>query len=371
MLNRKNRILVLGQVPPPYGGQALMFKTLLDGRYEHAELIHVNLEFSKDFDDMGSFKFYKFWSLIKAIWLTWVYRFYYNTSTLYYGPAGPNKLAMYRDMLLLLPTRFLFKHTIFHTHAGGTSSLYSKMNAVTRFFYRIAFFYPEILVKLTNYSHGDDKVLQAKKVFVVPNGIKDEFLSYEESRRERKSDIVNILYVGAMYEERGIGELVEAANILKKKRSNFHLNFVGIFISEEFKTKINDLIRHYQLEQNISFLGTKIDGAKWQVFNSMDIFCFPTYVPSETFGIVLVESMQFKIPIVATDWNGVPFVVEDGNTGLLVKPGDAEDIAAKLELLISDERLREQLGENGRKRFLENYSIDSFLKNMDKVFSEI
>lgn len=78
-----------------------MLQTLLDGEYKNAELFHVRLEFSRDFDDMGSFKLYKFWGLFKAIILTWVYRFYYNANILYYGPAGPNKLGMYRDMLLL------------------------------------------------------------------------------------------------------------------------------------------------------------------------------------------------------------------------------------------------------------------------------
>lgn len=371
MLIKKKRILVIGQTPPPYGGQALMLQTLLDGEYKNAELFHVNLEFSKDFNDMGSFKLYKFWALFKAIFLTWIYRFYYRTDVVYYGPAGPNKLAMYRDMLLLAPTRFLFKKTILHTHAGGSSRLYKDLNAVEKFFYRIAFFNPDLLITLTNFSHGDDIVLKAKKLVVVPNGIEDEFSPYELESQEGKKGKLNLLYVGAMYPERGMVELIEAAALLKQRGIDFCLQLVGIFISVEFKAEIVRLIEKHELDNNVVFLGTKINEDKWRVFCEADIFCFPTYVPSETFGIVLVESMQFKIPIIATRWNGIPFVVDDNVNGLLVNPEDANDLADKMELLINDDELRRKLGDNGRKKYLENYSIDKFLKNMDNVFSEI
>ncbi|ARS41666.1 hypothetical protein CA265_19230 [Sphingobacteriaceae bacterium GW460-11-11-14-LB5] len=368
---RKKRILVLGQTPPPYGGQALMLQTLLDGEYKNAELFHVRLEFSRDFDDMGSFKLYKFWGLFKAIILTWVYRFYYNANILYYGPAGPNKLGMYRDMLLLAPIRFIFKKTILHTHAGGSSRLYANLNPVAKFFYRIAFFKPDILITLTNYSHGDEVVLKAKKLFVVPNGIEDEYPSYHAKFGSVKNEIPNLLYVGAMYEERGMLELIEAVRILKEKSIPFCLQLVGIFISAEFKVQIEQLIEKYNLTSDVFFLGTKIEAEKWKVFGEADIFCFPTRVPSETFGIVLVESMQFKVPIIATRWNGIPYVVDDKVNGILVEPNNASDLAAKLELLINDKELRKTLGDNGRAKYVDNYSINTFLKNMDNVFGEI
>ncbi|TKC13072.1 glycosyltransferase family 4 protein [Pedobacter polaris] len=370
-MQRKKRILVLGQTPPPYGGQALMLQTLLNGEYKNADLFHVRLEFSRDFDDMGSFKLYKFWSLFKAIVLTWVYRFYYGANILYYGPAGPNKLGMYRDILLLAPIRFIFKKTIIHTHAGGSSRLYQDLNPIAKLIYRIAFFKPDVLITLTGYSHGDEVVMKAKELFVVPNGIKDEYPLYVEKFGNQRNQKLNLVYVGAMYEERGIIELVEAVHLLKQKNIDFCLQLVGIFIDTSFKEQIDLLIKNYGLDSDIIFLGTKINEEKWKIFSEADIFCFPTRVPSETFGIVLIEAMQFKVPIIAARWNGIPFVVDDQKNGLLVNPNDATDLAAKLELLINNEALRIEIGNNGRKKFEENYSIDTFLKNMDSVFSKV
>ena len=370
-MTKRIKILVIGQTPPPFGGQALMIQALLDGEYKNAELFHVRLDFSKNFDDMGSFKFYKFWGLFKAIIQTWYYRFYYKTSVIYYGPAGPNKIAMIRDTILLASTRFLFSKTILHTHAGGTSKLYNNLGPLFKLFYRIAFFKPTALITLTDYSHGDDIILMPEKVFVVPNGIKDEFDEYSEKHVKLTDNTISLLYVGAMYEERGIVELIESLKIVRENGINAKLKLMGIFISQEFESKVKALIANSNLYDHVVFTGSKINNEKWEIFLNTDIFCFPTYVPSETFGIVLVESMQFKIPVVATRWNGIPFVVDEGVNGFLVEPGNSRHMATKIIELCANLDLRIQFGQNGREKFLAEYSMTSFRMNMDKVFSEI
>lgn len=368
---KKNRILVIGQTPPPHHGQALMLQAMLQNQYEHAELFHVRLDFSRDVNHIGSFKLYKIWGLLKVIFLTWIKKFYYRADILYYAPAGPNKIAMYRDVFLLLFTRIIFKKFILHTHAGGSSRLYPALNPFLKSLYRVAFFKPDALITLTNYSHGDDVILQPKKVAVVPNGIKDEFPPYEGGCVNPEPDCTTFLYVGAMYEQRGTGWLIEAAHVLKQKGYNFKLNFVGVFIFTEYNAQLIDYINKNGLENNICFLGPREGDAKWREYCNADIFCFPTYVPSETFGIVLVEAMQFKKPVIASRWNGVPNVVDEGKNALLVEPKSVNDMVAKMELLINDKSLRDKLGSNGRERYLERYSTDTFFKNMDKVFAEI
>lgn len=370
-MSSRIKILVIGQTPPPFGGQALMIQALLDGEYENAKLFHVRLNFSKNFDDMGSFKIYKFWGLFKAIIQTWIYRFYYNTSVIYYGPAGPNKIAMIRDMILLVSTRFLFTKTILHTHAGGTSKLYKDLGPIFKLFYRIAFFKPTALITLTDYSHGDDIILMPKKVFVVPNGIKDNFEEYSKTHVKLPTDTIALLYVGAMYEERGIVELIETLKIVRENGINAKLKLMGIFISQEFESKVKELIVNFNLHDHVELTGSKINNEKWEIFLNTDIFCFPTYVPSETFGIVLIESMQFKIPVVATRWNGIPFVVDDGLNGFLVEPRNSGNMASKIIQLCSNKDLRTQFGQNGRDKFVAEYSMTRFRMNMDKVFFEI
>ena len=363
------KVLVVGQIPPPFGGQALMLQTLLDLEFDEVKLYHLDMRFSRDFDHMGSFKLYKFWILFKTIILAWFYKFYYKIDILYYGPSGPNKLAVYRDILLLFPIRFLFSKTLFHSHAGGTSKVYSDLPLFVKFLYRVSFFEPEGLIKLSNYSHGDEHLLRPKKCFVVPNGIED-YYSVNDFQKNNNAE-VNILYVGAMYPERGITELIQACKILNEENMDFHLNLMGMFFSTLYEKHILESIDKFNLNDKISFLGTKTGDKKWQIYNNNDILCFPSYVPSESFGLVVVEAMQFETPVVATNWNGIANIIDDNINGILCKPKDAYSLASKLKTLITDENLRLSLGRKGRRTFLKQFTIKQFNVNMQRVFNEL
>ena len=73
-----------------------------------------------------------------------------------------------------------------------------------------------------------------------------------------------------------------------------------------------------------------------------------------------------SLPVVATNWSGLPDIVVEGETGYLVPPRDAASVADRLELLIKDPKLRKRLGTAGRKHYEENYTVERFRKNMEQ-----
>ena len=81
-----------------------------------------------------------------------------------------------------------------------------------------------------------------------------------------------------------------------------------------------------------------------------------------------VEAMMFDLPIVSTDWRGLPDIVVDGETGFLVPPKDAKSIAERLESLISDTDLRRTMGAAGRRRYEQNFTVEKFRNQMEEVF---
>jgi glycosyltransferase involved in cell wall biosynthesis len=123
------------------------------------------------------------------------------------------------------------------------------------------------------------------------------------------------------------------------------------------------------LSSYIEFLGVQTGVQKYQTFNEADIFCFPTFFEAETFGLVALEAMQFKLPVVATRWRGVPSVVEDQVSGFLVPPRDAKSMADKLEILINDQKLRENMGKQGRRIYLEKFTSEIHYQQLENVFS--
>jgi hypothetical protein len=85
-------------------------------------------------------------------------------------------------------------------------------------------------------------------------------------------------------------------------------------------------------------------------------------IAQEALGRTAVEAMAVGRPVIASRLGGLPFTVVDGATGLLSEPGDAQDLARKIEMLLDDVPLRERLGQAGRRRFEEHYSWDVIIK---------
>ena len=81
--------------------------------------------------------------------------------------------------------------------------------------------------------------------------------------------------------------------------------------------------------------------------------------------------MQAGLPVVATNVGAIPEIVEDGITGYVVNRNEPYQIKEKLEVLIKDPILRKQMGVAGRRKFLNNYTLEKFNSNMNKVFEDI
>jgi glycosyltransferase involved in cell wall biosynthesis len=98
------------------------------------------------------------------------------------------------------------------------------------------------------------------------------------------------------------------------------------------------------------------------------MFCFPSFFESESFGLVNIEAMQFELPVVSTNWRGIPGVVKEGENGFLAEIRNPQQVAEKLAQLIEDPGLRETMGRAGRKIFLERFSSEVWISKMSDVF---
>ncbi|MGZ5053608.1 MAG: glycosyltransferase family 4 protein [Methylobacter sp.] len=364
------KILVIGQTPPPYGGQAMMIKRMLDGVYANANLYHVRMAFSKDMDEMGKFGFAKLFHPFSIIARTIYLKLKYNIQILYYPPSGPSMLPMLRDVALLLCVRWIFKRTIFHFHAAGLSELYPKLPWYTRFLFRLAYFNPDIAIQLSSHNPDDAAILQAKSKFIIPNGIEDEYLGMDCPKMPQ-NEVCNILFVGMISESKGVLILLEAIKILKDSGLHVKVNVVGKFASESFKQIVFGRISDSQMEDFFEFTGVLTGQAKHEQYLAADIFCFPTFFECESFGLVAVEAMQFSVPVILSRWRGVQSLISDGVEGFLVSDRDSVALANKLALLVANPDLRKRMGIKGRERYLQQYTTEMFYQKMDECFKNL
>jgi glycosyltransferase involved in cell wall biosynthesis len=360
------RILVLGQTPPPYHGQAIMIGEMLKGKYKKVELHHVRIHFSRESGEIGQFRVRKIFHLITTIFKIIYAKIKHNIEIFYYPPAGPNFIPVMRDLIVLSITRRFFKKTIFHFHACGVSLIYKNLPWFLRIVYRKSYFFPDVAIRLSEYNQEDGKFIRAKKEFIVPNGISDHAIKIDSA--QKSSNVCRLLYVGRVIESKGIKILLEACHALLSKDVNFNLSIVGLFESLRFENEIMDEVKLLGLENHLEFPGFLLDEEKHRQYEKADIFCYPTFAESETFGIVLLEAMQFALPIVASKWQGVRSVVREEISGFLFPVGDSLALADKLELLVRDPQLRMRMGKAGRSIYLREYTFDRFREAMENIF---
>jgi glycosyltransferase involved in cell wall biosynthesis len=216
----------------------------------------------------------------------------------------------------------------------------------------------------------DPGFLQSKVSLFIPNGIPDVAGS-EAVEIQRQHPKPTLLYMGSLLEDKGVLVLLEACSHLKAGGELFQCIMAGQADSPDFQKRLERRRAELNLEEEIIFSGQVVGAAKWDLFRQADIFCFPTFYTSESFGLVVVEAMQWALPCVVTDWRALPGIVVEGETGLLVPPQNAEALACELKKLLKDPSRRESMGRAGRKRFEEEYAVEIFRKRMERGLSEL
>jgi glycosyltransferase involved in cell wall biosynthesis len=123
------------------------------------------------------------------------------------------------------------------------------------------------------------------------------------------------------------------------------------------------------IENSLHFLGYVAHPELRYVMESFDVFALPTF--GEGFGLVLLEAMALRKPVVATNVMAIPEVVTPGKTGLLVPPGDASALANALVTLLGDAALREELGRAGRQRALGEFTVERMVRQTVELYDAL
>jgi len=176
--------------------------------------------------------------------------------------------------------------------------------------------------------------------------------------------------VARLVKEKGYLELFEAFKKILKKFPETLLLIVGPEEPEK-KDKINpEIIKNYNLEKNVIFLGERTDVD--EIYPLMDIFVLPSH--REGLGLSILEASATERPVVATDIRGCREAVEDGKTGILVSPKNSEKLAKALIYLLLNPERAEEMGKAGREKvkreFNEILVFDRIKKGYQRLIQE-
>jgi colanic acid/amylovoran biosynthesis glycosyltransferase len=173
-----------------------------------------------------------------------------------------------------------------------------------------------------------------------------------------EDDTVRIISVGSLFEKKGHEYLIDACAQLAEKGYAFRCSIVG---SGPLQSALQAHIDRYHLQDRISLLGAKTQTEVQDIYRHSDLFVLACVVAQsgdrDGMPNVLLEVMAMQIPVVTTPVTGIPELVHDGETGLLVPERDANALARAIERLINDKMLRHKLGQQGRQAVLAGFDI--------------
>ncbi len=181
-----------------------------------------------------------------------------------------------------------------------------------------------------------------------------------------------ILFVGRHIERKGIRYLIEAAKYLP--RDQFEIRIVGVGdLTEELKKLASESATPNSAE--IIFTGKLSPEALANEYRTANVFTLPAIVDSkgdtEGLGVVLIEAMELGLPIVASNVGGIPDVVVDGVSGILVPEKDPEALASAYKRLAAEPELVKQLLAGSRKRIAECFTWDGIIERQIAVYNKL
>ena len=169
------------------------------------------------------------------------------------------------------------------------------------------------------------------------------------ARRSHAPSEIILGTAGRLVELKGIEYLLRAAAALRREFPALRVEIAG---SGPQREKLEEAVAHAGLEGQVKFLGW-IDDLP-SVLSRWDVFVMPSL--EEGFPIAALDAMAAGLPVVATSVGGVPELIEDGKTGCLVPPRDAEALASRLRLLLCNPELRVSMGAAAYARVRDHFS---------------
>jgi len=221
------------------------------------------------------------------------------------------------------------------------------------------------------YNAVNYKIGQERKIILITNGIdikrfsKTETKKYEFRRYLGIEPSVRVIgMVGRLSEQKDPITFVKVAKKIISKYSNVRFILVG---DGELRHDVEVLIKKEGISDYITITG-------WvsNVEQYISIFDIGVLTSKwEGFGLVLAEYMAAKVPVVASNVDGIPNVITNGVTGILVEKGDVDEFANAILKILDNKTLKDSFTQNGYKKVVDEFDINRVIKQHEELYSSL
>jgi len=215
---------------------------------------------------------------------------------------------------------------------------------------------------------GERKLkISPDKFVMISNGINQEEVFKGKTNLLRKyKDKKIILSVSFLIKRKAIDFNLRAIAKLKEKYPDLLYLIIG---DGAERKKLEKLAKKLKIDNYVKFLGQLPNNKVKEYMSICNIFCLPSY--NEAFGMVYAEAMASGKPVIGCWGEGCEDFVKNRETGILVKPQNVNSLVEAIDLLLSNPRRAEEIGERAKRLILENYTYDKVIKKLIGVYNQI
>lgn len=367
-METKPKILFILHLPPPIHGAAMVGKWIHDSKLinETFDCRYINLTAAANLSDIGKVGFAKVLQFSRM--MTRIRRTVkvFKPDLVYVTPNASGG-AFYKDFMVVNMLKRMGCRVLCHYHNKGVRR--RQTYAFDDQLYRSYFKNIKVLLIVPQLYDDMKKYLRIRDTYFCPNGTPE--LLEEEIEARRNNEVPEILYLSNLLVSKGIIDLLDALYLLRGEGRKFHCSVIGAEAAAMNREQLQIEIDSRHLTQMVNYEGPKYGKEKDYYLRKADMLAFPSYYPKETFGLVNLEAMEYKLPVISTNEGGIPYVVKDGETGLICSSRNPISLAQCLSKLIENPELRVSMGEAGYRSFKKEFTIDKFLERMVNVLNRV
>ena len=192
---------------------------------------------------------------------------------------------------------------------------------------------------------------------------------YKKPERTKKnSDVLRLLFVGTLYERKGLEYLIKAIELIDM--DNFILDLIGSkTLNPKYVQSLKSLVKSINLQSKVKFHGTVSDSELHQYYADADIFIMPSIW--EGYGMSIIEAHYNKLPVIASNIGGIVEIIKDGINGYLVEPRNVELLSNRIVRLLKDRKLRSVMGGNGYNMIDKKYNWEKAGEMFNNIINQI
>lgn len=236
-------------------------------------------------------------------------------------------------------------------------------NRVEKFLVTLPFTKLVTVSNSTKTSLINDFEVKGETIEILSIGFDTDFVDSIKCEEKNNNTII---FVGRLIPHKHVNHLLKVINKLKNKIPDIKLVIVGKGIEKDNLIKY---ITDNYLEEHVEFLQDLSNEELTYQMKKSNVLVLPS--TREGFGMVLAEANSCNIPVIAYKSGGVVEVINSGNTGYLIEPENVEELTSKIELVLTNKKLQEKLGKQGRKHVEKKFNWDKIVNQYIQLLENI